>query len=150
MQTQGLLPEKLYQKILKTVPVPTVELVIVWKGKFLLGKRKNKPAKGKWFIPGGRIYKGETFREAVLRKALEETGLKVKIVRSLGAQEILTKDGWLDIPTHVIGTGFLLNPLSKSPDPKKDAQHGEFKWFSKINKKWHPYQKNFLKLAGFR
>jgi ADP-ribose pyrophosphatase YjhB (NUDIX family) len=41
----------------------------------LLLKRKNEPAKGKWWFPGGRVYRGETRKEAAQRKLREECSL---------------------------------------------------------------------------
>jgi len=33
---------------------------------------------------------------------------------------------------------------------KMDEQSSEYGWFSEINEGWHPYVKNFLKIAGFK
>ncbi|MFQ4135482.1 NUDIX domain-containing protein [Nodosilinea sp. PGN35] len=41
-------------------------------GAILKGKRINSPAKGKWFVPGGRICKGETIRTALARILQDE------------------------------------------------------------------------------
>lgn len=43
--------------------------------KLLLIKRKNKPFKGKWAIPGGFIGIDEELDDAVIRELAEETGL---------------------------------------------------------------------------
>jgi ADP-ribose pyrophosphatase YjhB (NUDIX family) len=41
--------------------------------------------KGTWWLPGGRLFKGETFFDGALRKAKEETGLDdVEAVQILG------------------------------------------------------------------
>lgn len=41
----------------------------------LVIKRKNPPFQGQWAFPGGYVDKGETFLEAAVREAQEETGL---------------------------------------------------------------------------
>lgn len=46
-------------------------------GALLLIKRGNEPGRGLWSIPGGRVERGETDAEAVIRELAEETGLKV-------------------------------------------------------------------------
>lgn len=43
-----------------------------------VGSRGNSPAKGKPFVPGGRIEKGETPREALVRISKEELGIELR------------------------------------------------------------------------
>ncbi len=50
----------------------------------LLIKRKTVPFKGYWALPGGRVEKGETVEQTVVREVKEETGLDVEIVRKIG------------------------------------------------------------------
>jgi len=50
----------------------------------LLVERGSEPVKGVWWLPGGRIYKGETFFDAAIRKVKEETGLIGKPIQVLG------------------------------------------------------------------
>ena len=40
---------------------------------------------GLWEIPGGRLEKGETDEEALVREFLEETGIKIKVLRKYHA-----------------------------------------------------------------
>lgn len=53
-------------------------------GKVLLIKREDTPI---WVLPGGGIDPGETAEEAVIREILEETGLKVSIIRKCAEYE---------------------------------------------------------------
>lgn len=41
---------------------------------------------GAYDLPGGRLESNETPEEGVVREALEETGLRTKVVRSLGSR----------------------------------------------------------------
>jgi ADP-ribose pyrophosphatase YjhB (NUDIX family) len=50
----------------------------------LLVERGSEPVKGAWWLPGGRIHKGETFFDAAFRKVKEETGLHGKPLQVLG------------------------------------------------------------------
>ncbi|HAH56817.1 MAG TPA: GDP-mannose mannosyl hydrolase, partial [Bacteroidales bacterium] len=48
------------------------------KGEYLLGLRKNQPAQGYWFVPGGRVQKNETLDIAFQRLVQEELGVKLE------------------------------------------------------------------------
>lgn len=55
------------------------------KKEFLLVLRSSEPAKGLWWLPGGRLLKGESFFSAAERKAKDETGLtNVTCIQVLG------------------------------------------------------------------
>jgi ADP-ribose pyrophosphatase YjhB (NUDIX family) len=73
----GFIPDPLYNEIVKLMPIPSVEAIIVKDGKLLFLRRKNDPANGQWWFPGGRIRMGESIEEALLRDVKEETGLTV-------------------------------------------------------------------------
>jgi 8-oxo-dGTP diphosphatase len=47
-------------------------------GRLLLIKRGHAPGAGLWSLPGGRIERGETDAEALVREILEETGLRIE------------------------------------------------------------------------
>jgi thiamine-phosphate diphosphorylase len=46
----------------------------------LLVQRAKEPNRGRWSYPGGRIEPGETARQAAAREALEETGIRVRVL----------------------------------------------------------------------
>jgi len=76
-QKPDFIPQPLYDKIAKCIPIVSVEAVIVIDDKLLFLKRNNEPAKGEWWFPGGRIHKGESLEQALSREIKEETGLQV-------------------------------------------------------------------------
>ncbi|CAG0906726.1 unnamed protein product [Cyprideis torosa] len=57
-------------------PVPTVDIIIEVDQKIVLIERKNAPLG--WALPGGFVDYGESFEQAALREAMEETGLRVE------------------------------------------------------------------------
>lgn len=68
--------ETLYAEIVKSMPIPCVDLVVVDQaGRILLLKRKNEPASSQWWFPGGRVLFNELRSEAARRKLKEECGL---------------------------------------------------------------------------
>ena len=56
-------------------PIPTVDIIIEIDKKIVLIKRKNPPHG--WALPGGFVDYGESYEDAAVREAFEETGLKV-------------------------------------------------------------------------
>ncbi|MEW5745591.1 MAG: NUDIX hydrolase [Nitrospirota bacterium] len=60
-------------------PLPTVDIIIEYKGGIVLIERKNPPHG--WAIPGGFVDYGESLEDAAVREAREETGLEVMLVR---------------------------------------------------------------------
>ena len=141
-----MIEEKLYKKIQEVLPICCVDVVIFNKNKeFLLLKRKNEPAKDQWWVPGGRIKKGEKTEKAVLRKVKEETGLNIKIKKMLGVKETIFKKGFFGNSVHTLNIIFLAK--AKSNKVKMDFQNSEYKWFSKTEKKLDPYIRQVIKLA---
>jgi 8-oxo-dGTP diphosphatase len=59
-----------------TAPQVCVGAVAVDDGRLLLVRRGRGPAQGKWSVPGGRVERGETVGEAVVRELAEETGME--------------------------------------------------------------------------
>ena len=60
-------------------PVPTVDIIIELADGIVLIERKNPPHG--WALPGGFVDYGESFEQAAVREAREETGLEVTLVR---------------------------------------------------------------------
>ena len=140
------IPFNLYKQIHAVIPILCVDAVILCEGKILLFKRINEPVKGQYWFPGGRVLKGETFKEAVMRKVRQEAGIEVKIVKQLGTEETMFNTGPFGGNTHTVNIVYLAVPKGKSK-PKLDDQHDDFQWFSEIKREFHPYVKKYIKLA---
>jgi 8-oxo-dGTP diphosphatase len=69
------------------------------KKQLLLVKRRDVPV---WVLPGGGIDPGETPEEAAIREVLEETGLRVSLLRKTGEYTPINR---LSSPTHVYECG---------------------------------------------
>jgi colanic acid biosynthesis protein WcaH len=145
--TQNI-PAPLFKKIRETVPVVCVDLLITSGKEFLLVRRLNKPEKNKWFFPGGRIYKNETLLAGAKRKLKEETGLSSSGLKLLGVYEFFAKDSvFPNVSTHTVDMVFLA-PIEKKKI-KLDSQSSEGRWFTKIQKDFHPELKEYLEKVGF-
>lgn len=97
-----MIPSKLYKKIVESVPILCVDVILVYKGKFVLVKRKNEPLKNSWWVIGGRALKGEMSYRAAVRKVKEETGLKVTDYKFVGIYEDHYKKSAFGIPTSSV------------------------------------------------
>lgn len=58
-------------------PEVAVGAIVLDGDRLLMVRRGHGPAAGRWSIPSGRIERGETAAEAVVREVSEETGLAV-------------------------------------------------------------------------
>jgi colanic acid biosynthesis protein WcaH len=125
-----------FLEVLDRTPLVSIDLVIKDpEGKILLGRRINEPAKGMWFVPGGRIMKNETLEEAFERVAADETGVRYKMNSAslIGAYthfyntNVYLEDG---ITTQYIALAYELTvPVRWNPDAKE--QHTEYEWVGK-------------------
>ncbi|WP_232522290.1 GDP-mannose mannosyl hydrolase [Marinimicrobium alkaliphilum] len=119
--------------VVRSAPLVSIDFVARNNaGDVLLGKRTNKPAKGYWFVPGGRILKGERLSEAFKRLSVAEFGnvIKLEDAKPLGVFEHLYDDSSFDdsVGTHyvVIAYEVFIDPdLSQLPD----SQHADYRWF---------------------
>lgn len=88
--------------VVRDTTLISIDLCIKNKSSVLLGRRKNAPAKGSFFVPGGRIRKNEKINEALERILLDETGLKRN-------NSISNTFRFLDIYEHFYEDNFLSN-----------------------------------------
>lgn len=138
-----MIPEGRYKEILKEMPICCVDLIITYRNKSLILKRANKPAKGKWWLPGGRILKNETIKHAAIRKAKEEAGLDCNFIKKLGVYETIFKDGPFGLGIHTINVLCLLK--AKTNKVRLDSAHTEYKWSDKTGKDLDKMMVRFLK-----
>lgn len=142
------IPNELYYQILDNLPIACVDIAIVSDGAVLLVKRKDAPAKGQWWVPGGRVSKGEMMKETALRKAREEVGVECHVGPIIHTAETIFPDGPQGIPVHSINSCFFLYPVSPGFKPKLDSHHHDFKWVNHIPEGLHRYVERCLMGAG--
>lgn len=70
------IPQAEYDRVIELIPIVCVDIAVEYENRILLIKRRNEPAAGQWWLPGGRLYKGEDLGDCALRKAKEEVGLE--------------------------------------------------------------------------
>lgn len=104
-----MIPTDRYNQIIDVLPILCVDVVISNRdGEYLLIKRDNEPRKGEWWVIGGRLLKGETLEQAVIRKVREETALTVDAVQPIGYYEAVSQENpfGLASPLHAVSVVF--------------------------------------------
>jgi len=142
------IPQEDYNKILETMPIACIDVAVASEGSILLVKRVDAPARGQWWVPGGRISKGEMMRDCAIRKAKEETGLDCYIGPIIHTDETIFDDGPYGIPVHSINSCFLMYPKMNSSNLVLDSHHDKYRWVNTVESDLHPYVKRCLKGAG--
>ena len=128
------------------MPILCVDIVVVHRGKFLMLKRTNEPAKNEWWFPGGRVFKNETLEDAAKRKLKEETGFVAKNIKKLGVDETIFPRGPFGGNTHTVNVVFYVG-IDDISTCTLDAQSSESKWFDVVDESWNPYLKEFISLS---
>ena len=146
-------------KVFQNNVVASIDLCIKNKSKVLLGKRKNPPAKGYFFVPGGRIQKNETIKKALNRILFSETGQNLinesmSDLHFLGIYEHFYKENFLgnnDFNSHYLVLAYLIDfeKLSSINLDKIEIQHSEYIWYDLKNNdnhkvKIHKYSESYL------
>ncbi|HKQ26526.1 MAG TPA: NUDIX domain-containing protein [Burkholderiales bacterium] len=133
--------EELYLQILRVMPIPCVDLLIVDDaGDVLLLLRRNEPAAGQWWFPGGRVFFGELRRDAAKRKLEQECGLSSTQFQELGTFDVLLGNG-PNQRSHAITTLFKVR-VASGHYIRTDPQSSEACWLTP--RKWldrglHPF-----------
>jgi colanic acid biosynthesis protein WcaH len=131
VKKNGFIPSVLYNKILRLMPIVSVEAVIVMGNALLFLKRKNQPAKGQWWFPGGRIHKGESFEETLYREVKEETNLEISSCKFINVYSRVFSE------RHDITIAYICK--CKEGTIKLDSEHSEYKLFRTMPTDLHPY-----------
>jgi len=88
-------------------PMVGVGVLIEKDGKYLLIRRAADPDRGMWSVPGGLVELGERVKDAAVREAMEETGLRVEIVDRLGVVDKVVRDEEGRVRYHFIIVQFM-------------------------------------------
>jgi 8-oxo-dGTP diphosphatase len=99
-------------------PVPTVDVIIEVEGGIVLIERKNPPLG--WALPGGFVDYGESYEQAAVREAFEETSLKVTLTQQFHTYS----DPSRDPRRHTASTVFIAT-ASGNPIGADDAVRAE-------------------------
>ncbi len=128
------LPDETFKSVIQHTPLISIDLIVRnEQGEVLLGKRVNAPAKGYWFVPGGRVRKNETLDDAFVRLVKEELGIESGVTRAdakfLGVFEHFYDDCVFgsDVSTHYIILGYEIF-CSELNIKNQFDQHSDYLW----------------------
>ncbi len=121
----------LFNQIVSLLPIVSVEAIIVVDGALLFLKRSNKPVKGEWWFPGGRIRKGESLEDALSRKIREETGLEISDYKLVNVYSRVFPE------RHDITIAYICN--CKNSKVVLNCEHSEYAFFKVMPPVLHPF-----------
>ncbi|TVP10598.1 GDP-mannose mannosyl hydrolase [Shewanella sp. KCT] len=144
------LDQDTFTTVIASTPLVSIDLVVInTKGKALLGRRLNRPAKDYWFVPGGRILKNETIVDAFKRLTQDELGQAFTMEHAslLGPFDHFYDDYVFgdEVTTHYVAIAFILKLECELENLPLDEQHGGYRWFDipqlMTNDKVHKHSK---------
>ncbi|OAJ51575.1 GDP-mannose mannosyl hydrolase [Paraburkholderia ginsengiterrae] len=131
-----MLTEIDFMDVVRLTPLVAIDLIVSdAQGRVLVGRRRNRPARGTWFVPGGRILKDETLDAAFARIAEAELGI-AKLARSAARFEGVYEHHYGDnfagepgVSTHYIVLAYALT-LTSTAQLGRPEQHSEYLWLT--------------------
>ncbi|HCH7883652.1 GDP-mannose mannosyl hydrolase [Raoultella ornithinolytica] len=129
-----MLSDELFETIIHNTPLISIDLIIEDENKnILIGKRNNRPARGFWFVPGGRVLKDESLDDAFMRLTDIELGTQIsrRDAGFIGIYEHFYNDNFYsdEFSTHYIVLAYKIT-LNKAELVLPEVQHNEYCWVS--------------------
>lgn len=130
-----MLSPEAFLAVVRDAPLVAIDLLVEDpRGRLLVGLRSNEPARGCWFVPGGRVRKGERLAEALRRIAESELALALAMddCRLDGVYEHHYPTNFAEaegIATHYVVLAYRVR-LDPLPLLRPDGQHQRLRWLS--------------------
>lgn len=124
-----------FAAIVRNTPLVSIDLIVLdGEQRVLLGLRRNEPARGTWFVPGGRIVKDESIADAFRRLTQWELGqaMSVEAAEFIGVYEHFYPTnfaGMAGFGTHYVVLAYELR-LDGPLDTLPEEQHSGYRWLS--------------------
>jgi len=141
-QVEGWLEATTFERVVASTPLISIDLLVKnKKGEYLFGLRKNRPAQGYWFVPGGRVQKNETLDAAFRRLVQEELGVQLDRSQAQynGVFEHFYKDSFFGehVSTHYVVLAYEV-ALSDEAYHLDAKQHSDMMWVKPKNINQYP------------
>jgi colanic acid biosynthesis protein WcaH len=140
------IPEETFGACLDALPQVCVEVLLERDGEVLVARRTNEPAKGEWFWPGGRLYKGEELPAAARRIAREELGVDVELVDRIGVYSHFWDSSSVSgaDSRHTVNIAYLVRRTDPEAAVELDEQHDDYRFVSGGEDDLHEYVRRYL------
>lgn len=142
------LPQSLYSRVVEDLVVPCVDVLLEANdGRFLLVERRDEPMAGVPWLIGGRMWKGETFFDAALRKVKEEVGFDPAIVHPMSVLGVwnaffnasvhVTSNNRSGPATHTVNVVVYATIQRDNPTASValDSHHTGFRWVGGLDRR---------------
>ncbi|RJQ18961.1 NUDIX domain-containing protein [Candidatus Woesearchaeota archaeon] len=139
-----MIPKDEYARILRQMPIVCIDVIAQQGDVVFFVKRRDEPAKGEWWFPGGRLRKGEELHHAAQRKLLDETGLYLHDPWQVGTYSTVFETGPFGDPVHsvnVVFAGFAEGRIFL------DETSTDYTWLKPQEYAGHPYVEKALRDA---
>jgi len=102
-------------------------VLVMRRGRVLLGRRRGSHGEGYYAAPGGHIEFGESFEQAARREVREETGLEIADLKllSVGNYVFRREDG----ERHYIDVDFVCEAPAGEPQLKEREKCDGWDWY---------------------
>jgi len=102
-------------------------VLVMRRGRVLLGRRRGSHGEGYYAAPGGHIEFGESFEQAARREVREETGLEIADLKllSIGNYVFKREDG----ERHYIDVDFVCEALTGEPQLAEREKCDGWDWY---------------------
>jgi len=107
-------------------PVPAAAGVVFRGNDVLMVKRGPPPHPHRWSVPGGSIEEGETAEEAASREVLEETGVRVRPLKTVLVHDLIERDSGRRVRFHYAIVDVLCEYIGGEPLPASDAENARW------------------------
>ncbi|MGO4331462.1 GDP-mannose mannosyl hydrolase [Cupriavidus sp. 2TAF22] len=131
-----------FLSVVRHAPLVSIDLIVTdAQGRALLGRRRNRPARDTWFVPGGRIRKDENLDAAFRRIVADELGIagvERASATARGVFEHLYPDNFAGEPgvtTHYVVLAYAWTMPAGTQEAREAAvgtpgQHSAYRWMS--------------------
>ena len=109
-------------------PLVGICVIVVKRGKILLGKRRGSHGAGEYAAPGGHLEHGESFAGCAAREVLEETGITIGPLRFL---RVLNCTSYT--PKHYVDIAFAAEWKAGEPEVREPDKVERWDWFDPDN-----------------
>lgn len=120
-------------------PQVGVGVIVLRRGRVLLGKRKGSHGAGTWALPGGHLEFGESVEACAVRETEEEAGLRVEVVgHGPYTNDVLPNEGKHYVTVFVLAHCDQGMPVVR--EPEKCEAWSWFRWCALPSNLFQPLQ----------